>query len=439
MKDDITSRVSLLYKHIYEAMNVKELNVLSNRSGGSNKSSRAKKSTSHSSKSKKRRSSQKKRSRRYVNDHSTPGSINNSFVKVNIGDSKNSLPSLSAIYGNSFDSNNKMGRRNNSGLAGIDLSSHKRRKGHNSHKVNHTLDAKLYDKKNSLSMVVPSNIVNELRNSSGAKKSPGYVQRNMSIGTNKTYDDRKSGEFSIINPLDFDTRMNLINKSNMAQYEGLRNHRYKLNSLINKNRRSGSRKKNSNSKKRAQRKISHHYRNRFAISKDFKSKHNERKKTIQAKPTAGRQLINVNSAKEYIDPNDAFMLINKLNSEGSFEHKYGDHQTKLESDEQETLLAGNPEDCKDTIFSGEGEIIASAGETDPHPTASPKNHSNNLNNDELVAQLTKENNLLKSQMKKVIQMNKDAQIFSQKMVSAFQKFSHNHNISLSKDQIQLPK
>jgi hypothetical protein len=68
------------------------------------------------------------------------------------------------------------------------------------------------------------------------------MNRNMSMGTNNTYDIRNSGEFSIINPLDFDSKMNLVSKTNMTKYEQLKNHRYKLRSLIQQKKRSGSRK-----------------------------------------------------------------------------------------------------------------------------------------------------------------------------------------------------
>lgn len=276
MKDDMGTRMGMLYKHIFEVMSRKsaspgpiskpkpgvldsrdthkrvvkdgsDIYLMSNRSGASTKSSRAKKNSSQSRKSKKRRSSHKtKGSRRYGRERYTPGSVNASFAKPNVNDSKNSLPALSAIYGSSFDNYKTLGRRNNSGLAAIDLKQHRRTKGFNLDKINQTLDVKKLDKNNSLSLVVPSRITKE---NLYDNKSPAYGKRNMSMGTNKTYDERKSGEFHTINPLDFDARMNLLNQSTIAKYEGLRNHRYKLYALMQQKRRSGSyRKKSSNSK-----------------------------------------------------------------------------------------------------------------------------------------------------------------------------------------------
>jgi hypothetical protein len=197
MKDDLATRVSMLYKHIYEVMNrqlsssatqnkskIKVLNsreqnkrlvkdgseiyMMSNRSGASTRSSKGRRQSQQNRRSKKHRSSNKRRSRRYAQDRYTPGWISSSFTKPHMNDSKNSLPALSAIYGNSFDTK-KFCRRNNSGLAGIDLSSSKRQKGANNQKVSHTLDVKMYEKNNSLSLVVPSRIVQELKESVSSK------------------------------------------------------------------------------------------------------------------------------------------------------------------------------------------------------------------------------------------------------------------------------
>ena len=274
-KDDIIKRMNMLYKHVYEIMNredktptsltkpksslieskdsrsrrvVKDgsdLYITSNRSGASTKSSRAKKPSSQSRKSKKRRSSQRKRGGK--NDRYTPGSLNNSMFKAAINDSKNSLPALSAIYGSAFHNHNKFGRRNNSGLAAIDSTNQRKHKATNSEKVNQTLDVQMYEKNNSFSIVGPSRITSEFRDSS-SKKNSAYGKRNSSMTNQKTFDERKSSDFRTMNPLDFDARMNLLKQSDLARFEGLRKHRYKLQSLIQDKRRSGSRKKSSNSK-----------------------------------------------------------------------------------------------------------------------------------------------------------------------------------------------
>jgi hypothetical protein len=153
IKDDLTSRMNLLFKHIFEVMNgqsnsnegkaaheitisgggsvphsthspkntserkAKAINedfgrrkvykngsevfLTSNRSGASSKSSRARKRSTNSKKSRnKRRSSHKKRGRRGVSEY-------NSF-KLPMKSKDNSLPALTAIYGgNSLDISKK--------------------------------------------------------------------------------------------------------------------------------------------------------------------------------------------------------------------------------------------------------------------------------------------------------------------------------------------
>lgn len=215
MKDDLASRMILLFKHIYEIMNGNDFEndegnvskstknksrspgsqsrykdkqndfddnkrkvcknssdifITSNRSGASTKSSRARKNNSQNRKSKhKRRSSNKKRSRRYANDNllfnerNVAHSINNSNLsssnpfKINKRLKESSLPALTAIYGSSLENYKNQNRRNNSGLAAIDLSNQRKRK-FNIEKVYNTVDVKNYGKNNSLSLVVPSTI-----------------------------------------------------------------------------------------------------------------------------------------------------------------------------------------------------------------------------------------------------------------------------------------
>ena len=107
----------------------------------------------------------------------------------------------------------------------------------------------MFDKNNSLSLVVPSKIAKETHNKFGTKKSPAYGKRNLSISNNRTFDERATDNFDTIEPLDFNTRMNMINQKHAAKLQGIKNHRYKLKSLMDQKCRSGSnRKKSSNSK-----------------------------------------------------------------------------------------------------------------------------------------------------------------------------------------------
>ena len=71
------------------------------------------------------------------------------------------------------------------------------------------------------------------------KKSPGYGKRNFSLGNQRTYDDRNSHKFNGIGPLDFDTRMNILNSSSLTNHERI-NNRYKLHSLMDQKRKSAS-------------------------------------------------------------------------------------------------------------------------------------------------------------------------------------------------------
>lgn len=270
-KDDISVRMPKLFKHIQDVLSrnksspgaalkdklrlidsgdrnkilnkePSDLYMMSNRSGISSKSNRAKSKSHSQGRNKKRKTSQRKRGRRYTKERNTPGLLNRSFLTAGINDSKNSLPALSAIYGSSF-SKNQYYKRNNSGISSIDWNGKRKKKAFNLEKVNQTLDVKLYDKNNSLTLVGDPKLTKEYT----SKKTPSG-KRNLSMSNQNTYDGRNSREFKTINPLDFDARMNLIKQSNFARYEGIRNHRYKLQSLINQKKRSGSRRKSSNSK-----------------------------------------------------------------------------------------------------------------------------------------------------------------------------------------------
>lgn len=360
-----------------------------------------------------------------------------------------------------------LNRRNNSGLAGLDLSNHRNRKLTNYERVNYTLDAKLMDKNNSLSLVAPFKFGTELKDGTPGKKSPGYGKRNASMGNHRTYDDRKS-RLSSINPLDLDARLSLLNNSNMSKYKKLRNHRYKLHTLIEQKRKSASNRKKSSNSKRVQ-KIDAYYKNKFVVDKNFKSKFKEQKKQFGAKSKGARKLLGVSSAQDYSVRNGQFLIQNglkvdktydsRLQNNGQLDHVgendadksssfankkpnfdwtgganqpcysyatapkhevHQDSEDNLKADQThqlayEELLSNNPEDCKDTIFSGEGEILGSVGET-----IQPKN----LSNEEMISLLQKENNSLKSQMKKIVNM--------------FLKFKHNSSISVKKENIKLP-
>ena len=113
--------------------------------------------------------------------------MNNSLLSIkqpfNINykrSSENSLPALSAIYGSSLDTYKNYNRRNNTGLAGLDLSNHRKRKP-NYDQVYNTIDIPKYDKNNSLSLVMPHRTNKKLQESFSGKKSPVYEKRNMSF------------------------------------------------------------------------------------------------------------------------------------------------------------------------------------------------------------------------------------------------------------------
>jgi len=99
-----------------------------------------------------------------------------------------------------------------------------------------------YDKGNSLSLVAPARIAHDLNDYKLGKKSPVYGKRNFSLGNQRTYDERNSNKFNGIGPLDFDTKMNILNNSSMTNHERI-NNRYKLHSLIDQKRKSSSNRK----------------------------------------------------------------------------------------------------------------------------------------------------------------------------------------------------
>ena len=74
-----------------------------------------------------------------------------------------------------------------------------------------------------------------------------------------------------------------------------------------------------------------------------KNKHNDRKRSLHKKAKLNKQLMVVNSAKEYSNQAKALVVNQKLNSENSFEK---DPPEKLveEDNEEEAILSNNPED-----------------------------------------------------------------------------------------------
>lgn len=425
MKDDLPTRMQLLFKHIYDIMNGEDITedqitlnniekpktrspgtanrtnplhsmpdteenrrkiyknnssdvfITSNRSGVSTKSSRARKNSSQTRKSKQRRkSSQKKRSRRYaankyqqlLYDQHQSFTVSQNKLK------ENSLPALTAIYGSSLDTYKNVNRRNNSGLAGIDLSNQRKRK-MNIDRVYNTIDTKSYNKNNSLSLVV-NNGAKNLNDSFTVKKSPTYGKRNMSLNNHRTFDESNAQKHETATLLDLDSKLSLLSKNPNKKLSGIRNYRYKLHALIEQRKKFGSnRKKSSNSKKR-----------------NSKTDKSVRGKLTKAK--LNKKLIDVNS---YSGNN--FLLQNQ-NSEKPLEQDLTKPHEK--SDDYEEIMSNNPEDCKDTIFSGEGEILGTAGETDHKPVEMVGIDTSNLTNEELIVRLQKENQLLKSTLKNVM-------------------------------------
>ena len=69
-------------------------------------------------------------------------------------------------------------------------------------------------------------------------KSPGFAQRNIIIGEHRTYDERAQNALDFVNPLDFKTKMDVMNDQNLTKYERLMNHRYKLQALMDHKRKS---------------------------------------------------------------------------------------------------------------------------------------------------------------------------------------------------------
>lgn len=147
------------------------------------------------------------------------------------------------------------------------------------------------------------------------------------------------------------------------------------------------------------------------------------------KPHFTKKLTGINSAKDY--SNNAFLIINNSGTEDSQDHKFGKHKegdTNALAEktlENEELMSNNPEDCKDTIFSGEGEILGTAGETTHLPYENnPVENKRDLSNEEIIMKLQKENFALKAYMKKILK--------------TFTKFKHNHSITLDKSNINIP-
>lgn len=150
------------------------------------------------------------------------------------------------------------------------------------------------------------------------------------------------------------------------------------------------------------------------------------------KPKHHKKLIGINSAQDYNYTKPKFLAQSNTNIDNPYngaQNLLGTRDYIEEKElEQEELLSGNPEDCKDTIFSGEGEILASAGET----KFEPKGKSNllkyldpeNLSNEEMIAYLQKENKDLKEYLRKILRL--------------FSTFKSKVSIPIKTENIKLP-
>ncbi|CAI2365010.1 unnamed protein product [Moneuplotes crassus] len=270
------------------------------------------------------------------------------------------------------------------------------------------MDVKMYEKNNSSSLVGPARTKDY-----SSKKSPNNAKRNLSMGSNMTYDERKSLE----------TKMNLIKQSNASQYTGFRNPRYKLRSLMTKGRRSASRRKSSNSKKRAHKqKITSHYKQKFPLDNKMR-KASEKKRQLQMRARLAKKLSGIKSNDDYKQEEEEEDIPTNEAADESCEYNIPEPGEKIDFNqprekEDEEVISNNPEDCKYTIFSGEGEILGTAGETQNHDTKSKK-----MSSSELIQHLTKENKSLKEYIKKILK--------------SFQKFKHNQSITVEKDSIKI--
>ena len=149
---------------------------------------------------------------------------------------------------------------------------------------------------------------------------------------------------------------------------------------------------------------------------------------MSLKPKLNKKLAGVNSAQDYSYGNNQLLAQNNSAVNETVDSRLG-HNPLLESDfieerenEQEEIIS-NPEDCKDTIFSGEGEILGTVGETNQENNEYTNQEPEKGNNKELIKKLQNENKTLKAQMKK--------------MITLFLKFKNNTNINLQKENIKL--
>ena len=81
------------------------------------------------------------------------------------------------------------------------------------------------------------------------------------------------------------------------------------------------------------------------------------------KPIQNRKLIEVNSAHDYSFRTPQFIIQNNSNTNNTTSNIIDNNYSQNNKLENEELYMSNPEDWKDTIFSGEGEIPWSVGET----------------------------------------------------------------------------
>ena len=137
------------------------------------------------------------------------------------------------------------------------------------------------------------------------------------------------------------------------------------------------------------------------------------------KAKLNRKLIYVNSAGDYTHPvkNDSLVISGQGDTTNGMtpvvdntayiqDEDEGDEvESEKQGEEQmEDMLSNNPEDCKDTIFSGEGEILGTAGETDHKTSDMQALDNDNLTSDEKVQVLLKENKQLRQVIRKMVVM-----------------------------------
>ena len=130
--------------------------------------------------------------------------------------------------------------------------------------------------------------------------------------------------------------------------------------------------------------------------------------------------------------NPQFLIQNNSNIDNTFNKVQNliDNRDYIEENdlEQDNLLPSNPEDWKDTIFSGEGEILASVGETKFETRGNfyftLSIDLSKLSNEEMILYLQKENKDLKEYLRRILRV--------------FSKFKSKTVIPIKSENIKLP-